>query len=79
LEGGEKGSGTFTGIHPALDRQHQHGLFLYAFGAFTVYMLAASFRTNVVTVTALMVLSLTLFLLAAGNYGATAGLVRAAG
>jgi hypothetical protein len=64
---------------PIAQRGHALGLFLYAFGAFTVYMLAASFRTNVVTVAALVVLSLTLFLLAAGNYDATAGLVRAGG
>jgi hypothetical protein len=69
----------FQNSVPAAQQGHALGLFLYAFGGFTIYLLAASFRTNVVTVAALAVLSLTLFLLAAGNYGAVTGLVRAGG
>lgn len=55
------------------------GLFLYAFGGFTLYMLLASFRTNVVTVVALAALVATLFLLASGNYFAHGGLIEAGG
>jgi succinate-acetate transporter protein len=44
------------------------GLFLYAFGIFTVWILIASFRTNVVVVLALLGLAATLFVLGAGKY-----------
>ena len=44
------------------------GLFLYAFGAFTVWILIAAFRTNVFVVLALAGLAATLFVLGAGNY-----------
>ncbi len=44
------------------------GLFLYAFGAFTVWILIAAFRTNVFVVVALAGLAATLFVLGAGNY-----------
>jgi succinate-acetate transporter protein len=55
---------------------HALGLFLYAFGIFTFVMLVASFRTNAVVVTALTTLFITFLLLAAGNYGAHANLVK---
>ncbi|HEY5988596.1 MAG TPA: acetate uptake transporter [Streptosporangiaceae bacterium] len=58
---------------------HALGLFLYAFGIFTVWMFAASFRTNVVVVVALAGLAATFFVLGAGNYGGSTGLVRAGG
>jgi len=48
--------------------QHALGLFLYGFGIFTVWIAAASFRTNVVVVVALAGLAATLFVLGAGNY-----------
>lgn len=64
---------------PAAEQGHALGLFLYAFGIFTVYMWLASFRTNVVVILALAVLAVTLFFLAAGSYGSTAWLVRAGG
>ena len=44
------------------------GLFLFAFGVFTVWILIASFRTNVVVVLALAGLAATLFVLGAGQY-----------
>jgi succinate-acetate transporter protein len=44
------------------------GLFLFAFGAFTVWILIAAFRTNVMVVVALAGLAATLFVLGAGNY-----------
>ena len=53
---------------PAAQAGHALGLFLYAFGIFTLWILLASFRTNVVVVLALAGLAATLFVLGAGNY-----------
>jgi hypothetical protein len=58
---------------------HAQGLFLYAFGIFAAIMLLASFRTNVVVVTALLLLVAALFLIGAGNYTASSGLVKSGG
>ncbi len=58
---------------------HSLGLFLYAFGIFSAWMFAASFRTNLVVVIALGTLAVTFFLLGAGNYGGSTGLVHAGG
>jgi len=44
------------------------GLFLFAFGAFTVWILIASFRTNAFVVLALVGLAATLFVLGVGQY-----------
>ena len=44
------------------------GLFLFGFGAFTVWILLAAFRTNIMVVVALAGLAATLFVLGAGNY-----------
>jgi uncharacterized protein len=44
------------------------GLFLFGFGAFTVWILIAAFRTNIMVVAALAGLAATLFVLGAGNY-----------
>jgi succinate-acetate transporter protein len=44
------------------------GLFLYAFGIFTVWILVASFRTSVAVVLTLAGLAATFFVLGAGNY-----------
>jgi len=49
---------------PAAQQGHALGLFLYGFGIFTVWIAAASFRTNVVVAG----LAATLFVLGAGNY-----------
>lgn len=54
---------------PAAQVGHALGLFLIAFGIFTVWMFAASFRTNAVVVAALADLAATFFVLGAGNYG----------
>ncbi|HEV2376386.1 MAG TPA: acetate uptake transporter [Streptosporangiaceae bacterium] len=64
---------------PATQTGHALGLFLYAFGIFTVWIWVASFRTNAVVVVALAALAVTFFLLGAGNYGASTGLVHAGG
>lgn len=69
----------FQSSVPVAEQGHALGLFLYAFAGFTLYMLLASFRTNVVTVVALAVLVATLFLLASGNYFAHAGAIRVGG
>jgi uncharacterized protein len=53
---------------PAAQAGHALGLFLYAFGIFTVWILIASFRTNVAVVLALAGLAATLFVLGVGNY-----------
>jgi uncharacterized protein len=64
---------------------HALGLFLYAFGIFTVIMLAASFRTSITVITTLFLLAVTFFVLGAGNYTATvptpaaSGTIRAGG
>lgn len=64
---------------PGAQVGHALGLFLYGFGIFTVWIFIASFRTNVVVVLALAVLAVTFFVLAAGNYGGSTGLVHAGG
>jgi succinate-acetate transporter protein len=64
---------------PAAQAGHALGLFLYAFGIFTVWIFVASFRTNVVVVVALAGLAATFFVLGAGNYGASTSLVHAGG
>lgn len=64
---------------------HALGLFLYAFGIFTVIMLAASLRTSIAVITTLLLLGVTFFVLGAGNYTAAvptpaaSGLIRAGG
>jgi succinate-acetate transporter protein len=58
---------------------HALGLFLYAFGIFTVWILIASFRTNIVVVVALAGLAATLFVLGAGNYGGSGLTVETGG
>ena len=64
---------------PLTERGHALGLLLFAFGAFTLWIFVASFRTNVVVVTALAFLAATLFVLGAGKYGANINLVKAGG
>jgi len=64
---------------PAAERGHALGLLLYAFGVFTLWIFVASFRTNVVVVTALVFLAATLFVLGAGKYGGNVDLIRAGG
>jgi hypothetical protein len=61
---------------PQLQAGHAMGLFLYAFGLFAVVMLAASLRTNVVIVLTLVLAVLTVFFLAAGNYGANTTVIH---
>jgi uncharacterized protein len=55
------------------------GLFLYAFGIFSAMMFLASFRTDIVVVVALALLTATLFVLGAGNSIASSGLIKTGG
>jgi succinate-acetate transporter protein len=64
---------------PVTQVGHALGLFLYAFGIFTVVMLAASLRTSVAVVTTLLLLGVTFFVLGAGNYSASSGLIKTGG
>ena len=64
---------------PAAQAGHALGLFLFAFGIFTAWIFAASFRTNAVVVVALAALAVTFFVLGAANYGGSTGMLRAGG
>ena len=66
----------FVKAVPTAQAGHALGLFLYAFGIFTLVMWIASFRTNAVVVAALGILVAAFFLLAAGNYGAHPTLIE---
>jgi succinate-acetate transporter protein len=55
------------------------GLFLVAWGIFTVYMWVASFRTSGVLVVTFALLTITFFLLGFGNSGDSTSLVKAGG
>jgi succinate-acetate transporter protein len=58
---------------------HALGLFLYAFGIFTVWLWLASFRTNAMVVLSLGALAATFFVLGAGNYGGSGLTVEVGG
>jgi len=64
---------------PAAQAGHAMGLLLYAFAIFAAIMFLTSFRTNVVVVAALAVLTATLAFLGAGNYGASTSLIHLGG
>ncbi len=64
---------------PVTQVGHAQGLFLYAFGTFTVWIFVASFRTNVLVIVALAGLAVTLFVLGAGNYVGSGGALQVGG
>ncbi len=64
---------------PKAEVGHALGLFLFAFGGFSAWMWAASFRTNLVVNVALADLAVTFFVLGIGNYAGISGLVKAGG
>jgi len=64
---------------PAAEVGHAMGLLLYSFTILAFIFLLCSFRTTVASVVALTTLTVTLLLLAAGNYGAHASMLQAAG
>jgi len=64
---------------PLLQVGHSLGLFLYAFAIYATILFLASFRTSIATALALALLAATLFVLGAGNYTATSGLIKTGG
>ena len=64
---------------PKAQGGHALALMLIAFGVFAALMLAASFRTCIVTVLGVALLTATLFVLAAGNYSASAATIKVGG
>lgn len=58
---------------------HALGLLAYSFGIFSAIMFLSSFRTSVAVATALLLLTAALFVLGAGNYGASTGLIKTGG
>ncbi len=58
---------------------HGFGLLYYTFGIFAALMLLTALRSTIATCLALTLLTAALFLLGAGNYNGTSGLVKAGG
>ena len=61
---------------PAAQVGHAMGLLLYPFAGLALIFLICAFRSTVVTVAALVILTVVLFLLAASNYGANAEMLK---
>src|SRR3954451_7363722 len=64
---------------PAADVGHAVGLFLIAWGIFTMYMWVASFRVSVAVMLVFFALTVTFFLLGIGNAGNHTGIIKAGG
>src|SRR3954467_6857121 len=64
---------------PKADAGHAVGLFLIAWGIFTLYMFVASLRTTVAIATVFALLAATFFLLGIGNSGAHTNVVKIGG
>jgi len=64
---------------PKADVSHAVGLYLFAWGLFTLYMLVASLRTTGAVAIVFAVLTVTFFLLAAGEWGGNESLVKLGG
>jgi succinate-acetate transporter protein len=64
---------------PKADTAHAVGLFLFAWGLFTLYMLVASLKTTGAVAMVFAVLTITFFLLAAGEWGGNGSLVKLGG
>jgi len=64
---------------PAKDAGHAVGLYLIAWGIFTLYMTVASLRTTMAITLVFVLLTITFFLLGIGNSGAHTGIVKAGG
>ena len=58
---------------------HGFGLLYYSFGIFAAVMLLTALRSTIATCLALALLTAALFLLGAGNYNGTSGLVKTGG
>lgn len=64
---------------PAADAGHAVGLYLIAWGIFTLYMTVAALRTTAAITLVFVLLTVTFFLLGIGNANDTKGLVHAGG
>jgi succinate-acetate transporter protein len=64
---------------PSADAGAGVGLYLLAWGIFTLYMTVAAFRTNWVVFFVFVFLTLTYFALAIGNFGAAPGMLTLGG
>jgi succinate-acetate transporter protein len=64
---------------PKADAGHAVGLFLIAWGIFTLYMFVASLRTTAAIATVFALLAATFFLLGIGNSGAHTNVVKIGG
>jgi succinate-acetate transporter protein len=64
---------------PKADAGHAVGLFLIAWGIFTLYMFVASLRTTAAIATVFALLTLTFFALGIGNAGAHTNIVHLGG
>jgi uncharacterized protein len=64
---------------PKADAGHAVGLFLIAWGIFTVYMFIPSLRTTAAIATVFGLLAITFFLLGIGNTGAHPNIIKAGG
>jgi len=64
---------------PAKDAGHAVGLYLIAWGIFTLYMFVASLRTTAAVAAVFALLTVTYFLLGVGNAGAHTNIVKAGG
>jgi len=69
----------FAGDIPKADAGHAVGLYLIAWGIFTLYMWIASFRTTAAICLVFGLLAITFFLLGIGNAGAHTNIVKAGG
>jgi succinate-acetate transporter protein len=69
----------FAGEIPAEHVGSALGLYLVAWGIFTLYMLVASLRTTVAIATVFALLTVTFFLLGIGNANESDGLIEAGG
>jgi succinate-acetate transporter protein len=69
----------FAGDVPAAHAGSAVGLYLIAWGIFTLYMFVASLRTTAAVATVFLLLTVTFFLLGIGNSGETEGVVEAGG
>jgi succinate-acetate transporter protein len=64
---------------PKADTAHAVGIFLFAWGIFTLYMLVASLKTTGAIATVFTLLTVTFFLLALGEWGGNESLVKLGG
>ncbi len=69
----------FASEVPAADAGHAVGLYLIAWGIFTLYMTVAALRTSTAVLAVFVLLTITFFLLGIGEAGAHTDIVKAGG